>query len=83
MTRYGFVPAQPDYPAASGAHLRTAELKRLFHNGAGKEARLCFMGHALRENRHRLIVDAVTRHSSGRAARRASQPDHAGRRQGL
>jgi hypothetical protein len=33
---------------------------RLFRKGPGKEARLCFMGHALMENRNGLIVGAVT-----------------------
>ena len=31
--------------------------RRLFRNGRGKEARLCFMGQLLMENRHGLIVD--------------------------
>lgn len=33
---------------------------RLYKKGAGKEAKLCFMGHALMENRHGLIVDNAT-----------------------
>jgi hypothetical protein len=31
---------------------------RLYRKGPGKEAKLCFMGHALVENRNGLIVDA-------------------------
>ncbi len=31
---------------------------RLYRKGPGKEAKLCFMGHALMENRHGLFVDA-------------------------
>lgn len=31
----------------------------LFRKAPGKEARLCFMGHALTENRNGLIVEAV------------------------
>ena len=31
---------------------------RLYRKGPGREARLCFMGHALMENRHGLVVDA-------------------------
>ncbi|MBA36067.1 MAG: hypothetical protein CMI14_11670 [Oleispira sp.] len=31
---------------------------RLFRKGKGKEAKLCFMGHLLTENRNGLIVDA-------------------------
>jgi len=30
---------------------------RLFRKGAGKEAKLCRMGHLMTENRHTLIVD--------------------------
>ena len=37
-----------------------------------KEARLCFMGHALMENRNGLIVGAVTTTASGHAERRAA-----------
>ena len=45
---------------------------RLFRKGPGKEARLCFMGHALMENRNGLIVDAVTTRASGHAERLAA-----------
>src|SRR5207248_954321 len=45
---------------------------RLCRKGPGKEARLCFMGHALMENRHGLIVDAVTTRASGHAERLAA-----------
>jgi len=45
---------------------------RLFRKGPGKEARLCFMGHALMENRHGLIVDAVMTRASGHAERLAA-----------
>ena len=31
---------------------------RLYRKGKGKEAKLCFMGHGLMENRHGLLVDA-------------------------
>ena len=31
---------------------------RLYRKGSGKEAKLCFMGHALMENRNGLVVDA-------------------------
>ena len=31
---------------------------RLYRKGAGKEAKLCFMGHALMENRSGLLVGA-------------------------
>ena len=45
---------------------------RLYRKGPGKEARLCFMGHALMENRNGLIVDAVTTRASGHAERLAA-----------
>jgi transposase len=45
---------------------------RLYRKGPGKEARLCFIGHALMENRNGLIVDAVTTHASGHAERLAA-----------
>jgi IS5 family transposase len=44
---------------------------RLFRKGPG-EARLCFMGHALMENRNGLIIGAVTTRASGHAERLAA-----------
>ena len=46
---------------------------RLYKKGAGKEAKLCFIGHALMENRHGLIVGAVATLASGHAERLAAQ----------
>jgi hypothetical protein len=37
--------------------------------GKGKEARLVFMGHALMENRHGLLVDFQVTHATGTAER--------------
>lgn len=45
---------------------------RLYRKGSGKEAKLCFMGHALMENRNGLIVDAVATRASGHAERLAA-----------
>jgi transposase len=45
---------------------------RLYRKGRGKEAKLCFMGHALMENRHGLIVGAVATRASGHAERLAA-----------
>jgi IS5 family transposase len=45
---------------------------RLCRKGPGKEARLCFIGHALMENRNGLIVGAVTTRASGHAERLAA-----------
>lgn len=46
---------------------------RLYKKGRGKEARLCFMGHALMENRNGLIVGAIATRASGHAERLAAQ----------
>ena len=45
---------------------------RLYRKGAGREARLCFMGHALMENRHGLVVDGCLTQATGRAERIAA-----------
>jgi len=46
---------------------------RLYKKGRGKEAKLCFMGHALMENRNGLIVGATATRASGHAERLAAQ----------
>jgi IS5 family transposase len=46
---------------------------RLYRKGRGKEAKLAFMGHALMENRHGLIVGALATHASGHAERSAAR----------
>ncbi len=45
---------------------------RLHRKGPGKEAKLCFMGHVLMENRNGLVVDAMTTRASGTAEREAA-----------
>ena len=45
---------------------------KLFRKGNGREARLCFMGHALMENRSGLIVQARLSQATGRAEREAA-----------
>jgi transposase len=45
---------------------------KLYRKGAGKEAKLCFMGHALMENRNGLIVDACLTPADGHAERVAA-----------
>lgn len=52
---------------------------RLFRKGAGKEARLCFMGHVLMENRHGLVVEAELTRAAGFAERLAAVELVAGR----
>ena len=42
---------------------------RLFRKGAGKEAKLCHMGHLMTENRNGLIVDARLTEADGTAER--------------
>ncbi|MFK4654284.1 hypothetical protein ABIF97_004218 [Bradyrhizobium japonicum] len=45
---------------------------RLYRKGKGKEAKLCFMGHGLIENRHGLLVDACLTRADGNAERAAA-----------
>lgn len=45
---------------------------KLLRKGAGKEAKLCFMGHALMENRSGLLVDFMVTTATGTAEREAA-----------
>jgi transposase len=45
---------------------------RLYRKGPGKEAKLCFMGHALMENRNGLVVDPCLTEANGHAERIAA-----------
>jgi transposase len=45
---------------------------RLLRKGKGKEARLCYIGHALTENRHGLVVEAGLTQATGTAEREAA-----------
>jgi transposase len=45
---------------------------RLYRKGTGKEAKLCFMGHALMENRSGLLVGACLTRADGHAERVAA-----------
>ena len=45
---------------------------RLYRKGPGKEAKLCFIGHGLMENRHGLLVDACLTLADGHAERVAA-----------
>jgi len=51
---------------------RTDPDARFARKGKGKEARLCYTGHLLTENRHGLIVDAELTPATGRAEREAA-----------
>jgi transposase len=45
---------------------------RLYRKGEGKEAKLCYMGHALMENRNGLVVEACLTGADGHAERHAA-----------
>ena len=45
---------------------------RLYRKGPGKEAKLCFMGHALIENRNGLVIEACLTEANGHAERIAA-----------
>ena len=54
-------------------HVSTTDPEaRLYRKGPGKEAKLCFMGHALMENRNGLVVDACLTEANGHAERTAA-----------
>ena len=46
---------------------------RLYRKGLGKEAKLCFMGHALMENRNGLVVAGDVTHATGTAEREGAE----------
>src|SRR5947208_15778875 len=46
---------------------------RLYRKAAGREAKLCYMGHATMENRHGLAVAGMVTLADGTAERRASE----------
>jgi transposase len=45
---------------------------RLYRKGSGMEAKLCFIGHALMENRNGLVVDTRLTHADGHGERNAA-----------
>src|SRR6476620_179639 len=54
-------------------HVSTTDADaRLYRKGPGKEAKLCFIGHGLMENRHGLLVDACLTPADGHAERVAA-----------
>lgn len=55
-------------------HVSTSDPNsRLYRKAAGREAKLCYMGHATMENRHGLAVAGMVTHANGIAERRASE----------
>jgi transposase len=58
---------------SNDTHVSTSDPEaRLYRKGAGKEAKLCFIGHALMENRNALFVDACLTKADGYAERVAA-----------
>ncbi len=45
---------------------------RLYKKAAGQEAKLCFLGHVVMENRHGLVVNATVTRATGTAEREAA-----------
>jgi transposase len=45
---------------------------RLYKKAAGQEAKLCYLGHVLMENRHGLVVNTRLTEAAGRAERKAA-----------
>ena len=59
--------------ARNDTHASTTDPEaKLYKKGKGKEAKLCFMGHALMENRHGLVVQADATQANGTAEREAA-----------
>ena len=58
---------------SNATHVSTSDPEaKLYRKGPGMEARLAFLGHALMENRHGLVVDACLTQASGHAERLAA-----------
>jgi transposase len=58
---------------SNATHASTSDADaRLYKKGKGKEAKLCHMGHALMENRSRLIVETETTLADGFGERKAA-----------
>jgi transposase len=60
-------------PWSNGTHASITDADaRLFRKGKGKPAQLCFMGHALMENRNGFAVEAELTHADGYGERAAA-----------
>ena len=85
MTHSGSAKGPEDPGASAGAdfhgdtrtnatHQSTTDPQaKLYRKGPGKEAKLCYMGHVLMENRNGLVVDACLTQATGTAEREAAQ----------
>lgn len=61
-------------PRSNKTHESTTDPDaRLYKKSAGDQSRLCYLGHALMENRHGLAVDVETTRASGTAERDAAK----------
>lgn len=59
---------------SNATHASTTDPEsRLYRKAAGKEAKLCFMGHVTMENRHGLAVAGMVTTADGTAERRAAE----------
>jgi IS5 family transposase len=62
-----------DEKRSNDTHASTTDPQaKLYKKGKGKESKLCFMGHALMENRHGLVVQAEATEADGHAERKAA-----------
>ena len=62
-----------DEKRSNATHASTTDREaKLYRKGRGKEAKLCFMGHGLMENRNGLLVDACLTQADGHAERIAA-----------
>jgi transposase len=58
---------------SNATHASTTDPEaRLYRKGKGKEAKLCFLGHALMENRNGLVIDTRLTLATGTAEREAA-----------
>jgi transposase len=58
---------------SNDTHASTSDPEaKLYRKGSGKEAKICFMGHALMENRNSLVVDACVTPADGHSERIAA-----------
>lgn len=63
-----------DQKRKNDTHASTTDPEsRLYRKAQGREAKLCYMGHALMENRNGLAVGGVVTQANGTAERRASE----------
>lgn len=72
------IPATPAWTFGANArtnatHASTTDPEaRLYKKAAGQEAKLCFLGHVLMENRHGLVIHATVTPATGTAEREAA-----------